>query len=101
MPKRLNLPDVRDGPTHRERIERWCLRELQNEHGDRQFATGLLYVNVVEHTNISVEKMKSILGGSAGVNYGVNYHEALGCWQPRRRLCFSICDIRIEPGSRR
>ncbi len=33
MPKRLNLPDVRDGPTHRERIERWCLRELQKEHG--------------------------------------------------------------------
>ena len=66
MPKRLNLPDVRDGPTHRERIERWCLRELQKEHGDRQFATGLLYGNVVEHSNISVEEMKSILGRFGG-----------------------------------
>ncbi len=57
MPKRLNSPDVRDGPTHRERIERWCLSELQKEHGDRQFATGLLYENVVEHTNINVEEI--------------------------------------------
>lgn len=61
MPERFNVHDVRDGPTHRERIERWCLRELQKEHSDRQFATDLLYGDVVEHTNISVEEMKSIL----------------------------------------
>ncbi len=101
MRKRLHMADVRDGPTHRERIERWCLCELQKEHGDRQFPTGLLYGNMVEQTNINVEEMKSILGGCVGVNYGMNYHEALGCWQPRRRLFFSICDIRIEPGYRR
>ncbi len=66
MPKRLNLPDVRDGPTRRERIERWCVRELQKEHGDRQFATGLLYGNAVEHNNLGVEDMKSILGRFGG-----------------------------------
>ncbi len=66
MRKRLNLPDVGDDPTHRERIERWCLSELQKEHGDRQFATGLVYGNVVEHANISVKEMKSIPGRFGG-----------------------------------
>jgi len=61
MPKRCNLPDVRDGLTNQERIVLWCLYELQKEHGDRQIRTGMLYGSVVEHVNISVEEMKSIL----------------------------------------
>ena len=39
----------------------WCLYELQKEHGDRQIPTGMLYGSVVEHVNMSVEDMKSIL----------------------------------------
>ena len=61
MPKRFNLPDARDGLTHRERIVLWCLYELQEEHGDKQISTGLLYGSVVEYVNISVEDLKSIL----------------------------------------
>ena len=66
MPKRFNLPDVRDGLSHRERIVLWCLCELQKEHGDRQIATGLLYGSVVEHVNMSIEEMESILARLVG-----------------------------------
>jgi len=61
MPKRFNLPDVRDGLIHRERIVPWCLYELQKEHGNRQIPTGMLYGRLVEHVKMSVEDMKSIL----------------------------------------
>ena len=66
MLKRFNLPDVRDGLTHRERIVLWCLNELQKERGDRHVPTGLLYGSVVEHVNMSVKEMKSILVGLIG-----------------------------------
>jgi hypothetical protein len=55
------LPDVRDGLTRRERIVLWCLSELQAERGDRHVPTGMLYGCVVEHVNMSVEEMQSIL----------------------------------------
>ena len=58
---RDDLPDVRDGLTHRERIVLWCLRELQKERGDRHVPTGMLYGSVVEHGNMTVEEMQSIL----------------------------------------
>ena len=61
MPKRLDLPDVRDGLTHRERMVLWFLYGLQKKHGDRQIPTGMLYGSVVEHFNMSVEDMQSIL----------------------------------------
>ena len=61
MPERFNLPDVRDGLTHRERIVLWCLSELRKEYGDRQIATAMLYGRVVEHVDMSVEEMRSIL----------------------------------------
>jgi hypothetical protein len=56
-----DLPDVRDGLTRRERIVLWCLGELQAERGDRHVPTGMLYGSVVEHVNMSVEEMQSIL----------------------------------------
>ena len=58
MPKRFNLPDVRDGLTHRERIVPWCLHELQRNTVTGRF---LLYGSLVEHVNMTVEDMKSIL----------------------------------------
>ena len=61
MPKRFNLPDVRDGLTHRERIVLWCLHELRMEHGDGQIPTGMLYGSVFEHVNMTVGDMKSTL----------------------------------------
>jgi hypothetical protein len=56
-----DLPDVRDGLTRRERIVLWCLSKLQAERGDRHVPTGMLYGSVVEHVNMSVEEMQSIL----------------------------------------
>ena len=54
MSKRFNLPDVRDGLTHRERIVLWCLHELQKEHRDGQIPTGMLYGSVVGHLMFQV-----------------------------------------------
>jgi hypothetical protein len=55
------LPDVQDGLTHHERVVLWCLKELQKERGNRYVPTGMLYGSVVEHVNMSVEEMQSIL----------------------------------------
>ena len=55
------LPDVRDGLTHRERIVLQCLYDLQQERGGRNVPTGMLYGSVVEHVDMSVEEMQSIL----------------------------------------
>jgi hypothetical protein len=64
MPQRAwrdYLPDVQDGLNHRERIVLWCLKALQEERGGRHVPTGMLYGNVVEHVDMSVEEMQSIL----------------------------------------
>jgi hypothetical protein len=56
-----DLPDVRDGLTRRERIVLQCLYDLQQERGGRHVPTGMLYGSVVEHVDMSVEEMQSIL----------------------------------------
>ena len=56
-----DLPDGRDGLTHRERIVLQCLYELQQERGGRHVPTGMLYGSVVEHVEMSVEEMQRIL----------------------------------------
>lgn len=58
---RDDLPDVRDGLTRRERIVLWCLQELQHERAGRHVPTGMLYGSVVEHIDMSVDEMQSIL----------------------------------------
>ena len=55
------LPDVQDGLSHGERIVLWCLKALQEERGGRHVPTGMLYGNVVEHVDMSIEAMQSIL----------------------------------------
>jgi hypothetical protein len=55
------LPDVADGLTHRERVVLWCLKELQEERSGRHVPIGMLYGSVVEHVNLSVDEMQSIL----------------------------------------
>jgi hypothetical protein len=58
---RDDLPDVRDGLTHRERIVLQCLYDLQQEHGGRDAPTGMLYGSVVEYVNMTVDEMQRIL----------------------------------------
>jgi hypothetical protein len=58
---RAYLPDVRDGLTHRERIVLQCLADLQQERGGRNVPTGMLYGTVVEHVDMTIEEMQSIL----------------------------------------
>ena len=58
---RDDLPDIRDGLTHRERIVLQCLDDLQQERGGRNVPTGMLYGTVVEHVDMSVAEMQSIL----------------------------------------
>ena len=55
------LPDIRDGLTHRERIVLQCLSDLQQECAGRNVPTGMLYGTVIEHVDMSVEEMQSIL----------------------------------------
>ena len=55
------LPDVKDGLTHRERIVLQCLYDLQQERRGRNVPTGMLYGTVVEHVDMSIEEMQSIL----------------------------------------
>jgi hypothetical protein len=56
-----DLPDVRDGLAHRERIVLRCLHELQQDRGGRHVPTGMLYGSVVEYIDMSVEELQSIL----------------------------------------
>ena len=58
---RDDLPDIRDGLTHRERIVLQCLYDLQQERGGRHVPTGMLYGTVGEHVDMSVEEMQSIM----------------------------------------
>lgn len=56
-----DLPDVRDGLTHRERIVLRCLNALQQKRGGRHVPTGMLYGSVVEYVDMSVEELQRIL----------------------------------------
>ena len=55
------LPDVKDGLTSRERIVLQCLYALQQERRGRNVPTGMLYGTVVEHVDMSIDEMQSIL----------------------------------------
>jgi hypothetical protein len=56
-----DLPDVRDGLTHQERIVLRCLHELQQERGGRYMPMGMLYGSVVESIDMSVEELQRML----------------------------------------
>lgn len=55
------VPDVRDGLTHRERVVLYCLHQLQQERGERNVPTPMLYGRVVEHVDMSVQELQTIL----------------------------------------
>ena len=58
---RDDLPDIRDGLTHRERIVLQCLYDQQQARGGRNVPTGMLYGTVVEYVDMSMEEMQSFL----------------------------------------
>jgi len=58
---RAYLPDIRDGLSQCEHIVLQCLYDLQQERGGKHVPTGMLFGTVVEHVNMSVEEMQSIL----------------------------------------
>ncbi len=59
--KRDNFPDVRDGLNRKERIVLHCINETQKELGNRNVPTAMLYGRVVEHIDISIDELQSIL----------------------------------------
>lgn len=56
-----SLPDVCDGLTRKERIVMHCLNQLQNERGERNVPTAMLYGRVVEVVNMSENELQLIL----------------------------------------
>ena len=50
-----DLPDVRDGLTTKERIILYCIDKIQNELGDRNVPTAMLYGRVLEYVDISID----------------------------------------------
>ncbi len=64
------MPDVRDGLTRVERIILWQLSELQKERHGRDVPTAMLYGRVVEHIDISVGELQSVLQRLVGVRHG-------------------------------
>ena len=61
MDKFDDLPNIRDGLTRKERIVLYCLHQIQAERGGRNVPTAMLYGRVVEHIDMSVDEMQSIL----------------------------------------
>lgn len=60
-PVNRDLPDVRDGLTHKERIVLWVLAKTQAERGDRHVPTTMLYGRVVEHVDMSMGELVAIV----------------------------------------
>ena len=55
------LPDVRDGLNRGERMVLWVLHEAQKEFPGRSVPTATLYGRVVEHIDMSVDELQTIL----------------------------------------
>jgi hypothetical protein len=56
-----NLPDIRDGLSHRERVILYCLVQLQKERDGRNVPTAMLYGRVIEHEDMSIAELQAIL----------------------------------------
>jgi hypothetical protein len=55
------IADVRDGLTRIERVVLHELHRAKTEYGERMVPTALLYGRVVEHVNISVDELQTVL----------------------------------------
>ena len=56
-----NIPDVGDGLTREERVVLYVLNETQQERGDRNVPTAMLWGRVCEHFYISPEDLSIML----------------------------------------
>ena len=56
-----DIPDVRDGFTRKERIVLKVLHETQQERGNRNVPTPMLWGRVCEHFYISPEELSGML----------------------------------------
>lgn len=55
------IPDVRDGLTREQRIVLYVLSQLQQERGDRNVPTAMLWGRVCEYFYISPENLSAML----------------------------------------
>lgn len=56
-----DIPDLRDGLSRRERIILYVLRQTQEERGDRNVPTAMLWGRICEYFYISPEELSEIL----------------------------------------
>lgn len=56
-----NIPDIRDGLTHEQRVVLYVLHQLQQERGDANVPTPLLWGRVCEYFYISPEALSEML----------------------------------------
>lgn len=56
-----SLPDVRDGLNQRERIVLYVLHQTQEERGDRNVPTAMLWGRACEYFYISPEELSEML----------------------------------------
>lgn len=61
-----NIPDVRDGLNKKERIILYCLKQTQEEFGNRGVPTITLYGRVIENIDISEDEFQQILSRLVG-----------------------------------
>jgi hypothetical protein len=55
------LPDIRDGLTHKERVVLMVLHETQKERGGHNVPTPMLWGRVCEHFYISPDELTAML----------------------------------------
>jgi hypothetical protein len=56
-----HIPDVRDGLTRKELVVLYVLHQSQQERGDRNVPTAMLWGRVCEHFYISPEDLSAML----------------------------------------
>ena len=64
-----DIPDVRDGLTRRERIVLYVLHQTQQERGDHNVPTPMLWGRVCEHFYISPEELSKMLARLGAMKY--------------------------------
>jgi hypothetical protein len=57
----VTIADIRDGLTARERVVLYVLHQTQQERGDRNVPTAMLWGRVCEHFYISPEELTAML----------------------------------------
>lgn len=64
-----DIPDVRDGLTRKERIVLYVLHQTQQERGDHNVPTPMLWGRVCEHFYISPEELSKMLARLGAMKY--------------------------------